>query len=249
MSITIERRVTHMGVNINSKLEKGILDAMSITTYDIRPDFEDTFSKTNHNGIHQVVWAKRSQYLKDIFENDPNIEVLDIQRNFWKVNPVFDIQTGNLYILVSDNNLQRKIADYKSKGTSTHYIYELLIKNDQLEAPQNELSLFSNENYDEKEQRHLYSMKMLGDNYDNVKQVILISVSYFNEAAIGANKLLYNDKFDLILEENLSSLLHNEAPIIDSNNNPNEHNSVEETYDDKPLVTLKKKYQRKKPGD
>ncbi len=58
------------------------LEAMSFTTRHLEQDYKVAISETSQNGIYQATWARRSNMLKDLFDNSVVWKVLHIKRGF-----------------------------------------------------------------------------------------------------------------------------------------------------------------------
>lgn len=223
-----------------SAIINGILHAMSITEKDVIDDFKNSISKTNKNGLYPNVWARRSDDLESQFEMHSEIEVLHIERTkLWQIDPVFDKENGNLYLLFSQPNLSRVRKRYITKGVSSHYSISFLLKNIGLlpmDGENVELVPFTEE---EIEKQHIKKNqeieKMIGKYAELVKKVIMVSVSYHDGEAIAASLEEYTPNFELSAEVDLSDML-NVAYSGDTMMKDEETQSVELQ---EPLVKLK----------
>lgn len=218
----------------------GILHAMSITEKDVVDDFKGSISKTNKNGLSFNVWARRSDDLESQFAKYDDIEVFHIERTkLWQIDPVFDKKTGNIYLLFSDTTLSHIRNKYVKKGKSTHYSVSFLLKNAGLlpmDGEKVELIPFTDEEIERlnlKRQKDIE--KMLGKNAENVKKVIMVSVSYHEGEAIAALLQEYTSNFELSSEKDVSFMLNTaysgDIVMDDDGTQPMES--------ERPLVTLK----------
>ena len=190
-----------------------ILHAMSITEKDVIDDFKGSISKTNNNGLPSNVWARRSDYLEDCFRKFDGVEVFHIERTkLWQIDPVFNRESGNLYLLFSDKNLAKVRNKYISKGTSTHYSVSFLLKNISLlpiEGEKIELVPLTDQEIDKQNiNRQKDIEKMLGKDAKYVKKVIMVSVSYHDGEAIAALLQEYSSDFELSTEKDVSYMLN-----------------------------------------
>lgn len=229
-----------------TKIVEGVLHAMSITSADIQYDFENSISKNNHNGLPQAVWSSRCDDLIKQFVQLADIEVLHIQRTkLWQIDPVFNRSTGVLYLLFSDINLKKVRNKYIKKGTSTHYSVSFLLKNAGFLPKSNEqieLIPLSQEELENEEQRKQKDIeKMLGDNAELVREVVMISVSYSEEQAVSATQLLYTPKFELVEEKDISDMLITSFP----GDNDLDDADQDVTEAEQQLVTLKTQVKEK----
>lgn len=224
----------------NDGLITTILTAMKVTKIDVKADFADAISDVCFDGLPQAVWARRAKVLTNELAQLNGYEVLHIKRGFWEINPVFDINSGELYLLTSKDNFERISKQFRKKGISSHYTYDLLLYNSNLLPETSSISLF-NINDDNTEHRTFENQKMLGAHAENVKKVYIVTVDYVANEAIEAELLLLNENYDLIRKRNLTALLHSnneKLPEIKPANNVNESPTA-------PIVKLKKKQTRK----
>ena len=77
---------------------------MNYTLNQFRPIYHQAISDVNENGIRAALWAKRGDILTDEFMSDDTVKVLHIKRgNLWQIDPVADLENGDLYILINKN--------------------------------------------------------------------------------------------------------------------------------------------------
>lgn len=218
----------------------GILHAMSITEKDVIDDFKGSISKTNGNGLSFNVWARRSDDLENQFAKHNDIEVFHIERTkLWQIDPVFDKTTGNIYLLFSDTTLSQVRNKYVKKGKSTHYSVSFILKNVDLlpmDGETVELIPFTDEEIERLNLRRQKDIeKMLGKDAENVKKVIMVSVSYHDGEAIAALFQEYTANFELSSEKDVSYMLNTaysgDSIMYDDGTRPMES--------EQPLVTLK----------
>lgn len=219
---------------------------MSITTKDVEDDFRESISKTNDNGLLQNVWARRSDDLEKQFKDTTDIKVLHIKRTkLWQIDPVLDKSRGNLYLLFSDTNLSQVRRKYINKGTSKHYSVSFLLKNEGILPKKEEIHLIpftEKELSIEKDRRQKDVQQMLGDEAENVKKVIIISVTYNDDEAIAAEYLIFNFNFELCEQEDISDLLE-----ISFNGDTNTNAGTKQSSEsNKEIVTLKSKKKEKR---
>ncbi|HBI6483560.1 TPA: hypothetical protein K8H53_002890 [Listeria monocytogenes] len=218
----------------------GILHTMSITEKDVVDDFKGSISKTNRNGLSFNIWARRSDDLESQFAKHNDIEVFHIERTkLWQIDPVFDKTTGNIYLLFSDTTLSQVRNKYVKKGKSTHYSVSFLLKNVGLlpmDGETVELIPFTDEEIERLNLRRQKDIeKMLGKYAENVKKVIMVSVSYHDGEAIAALLQEYTANFELSSEKDVSYMLNTaysgDSVMADDGSQPMES--------EQPLVTLK----------
>lgn len=229
-----------------TKIVEGILHAMSITSADIQNDFENSISKNNHNGLLQNVWGRRCDDLIKQFAQLADIEVLHIRRTkLWQIDPVFNRSTAILYLLFSDINLKKVRNKYIKKGTSAHYSVSFLLKNEGFlpkSSEQIELISLSQKELENEEQRKQRDIeKMLGDNAELVREVVMISVSYSEGQAVSATQLLYTTKFELVEEKDISDMLVTSFP----GDSDLDDSAQDVTETEQQLVTLKTQVKEK----
>lgn len=217
---------------------KCIIKAMKITKKDVIDDFRNGISDVNYNGLSQAVWARRAKVLERAFRNLPEYKMLHIKRGFWEINPIFNLKTGELYLLMSKDNLQRIKDKYYRLGTTSHYSYDFLLYNQKLIPEVTNMDLFPSENDEEK--RMLENQKMLGTNYEKVSRVYLVVVDYYANEPIDAKRLLLNDSYQLIEEVDLNDMLH-ESVNSETYETPKEM-PEEDQKQNIPMVQLKKKF-------
>lgn len=224
-------------MNLNLKIVKTMLKAMSYTDHDQLPDFQRVISKCNKNGLHQAVWAHRGDMVTDELLDDKTVIVLHIpRRGLWQFEAVMDLANNKLYIMMSQDNLDKRRKEYQLNGTSTHYVYSLLHLNSSQDTSE-QLELLSKADDDEK-QRIKDCERMLGEFADQIDEVIIESVTYVSGIAIKANLNLFDSQYNLIDSQNISNLLLDDNDITeetslgDGKPNNNERNE--------PLVKLRK---------
>lgn len=227
---------------LNEFILKGILKAMATTSKNVLPDYRESISKTNENGLTSNVWAKRSDVLEEQFVDNPNIKVLHIKRTkLWQFDPVFNKKTGTLYLLFSDKNLKSIRNKYLKSGKSKHYSNSLLLKNEGLlpkyYSQQETLPLSDQELEDERLRKEKDIEEMLKLDAQLVKKVVMVSVTYVNEEAIAAELLTYTPSFDLVDNKDISYLLD----ITFSGDNNLDDRKSQELQSSSKLVTLKPK--------
>lgn len=218
----------------------GILHAMSITEKDVVDDFKGSISKTNKNGLPFAVWARRSDDLENQFAENDDIKVFHIERiKLWQIDPVFDKKTGSIYLLFSDATLSQVRKKYVKKGKSTHYSVSFLLKNTGLlpmVGEKVELFPFTEEETERLNLRRQKDIeKMLGKDAENVKNVIMVSVSYHEGEAIAAILQEYTENFELSSERDVSFMLDNAF----SGDTTMEDDGTQPMETEQPLVTLK----------
>jgi len=212
---------------------------MNYTLNQFRPIYHQAISDVNENGIRAALWAKRGDILTDEFMSDDTVKVLHIKRgNLWQIDPVADLENGDLYILINKKNLDQRIKEAKRAGWSTHYLYSVLLKNSyiKVECPE-EILLFPQNQAEKKEHkkwRQEDCQKILGDLYDTIKRIIVISVEYEGEIAATAHAIIYDAHYNVAEEKDISDYLLTDsydqaAPIAFDNKS----NKVQ------PLVRLK----------
>lgn len=219
---------------------EGILHAMSITEKDVSDDFKNSISRTNKNGLHSNVWARRSDVLENQFKEFAQIEVLHIERSkLWQIDPVFNKETGDLYLLFSDTNLSQVRRKFIKRGHSTHYSASLLLKNDSLIPLKDEqlelIPLGESEIEKQNSNKQKDIEEMLGENSQNVKTVIMVSVNYFKGEAIAASLKKYTNNFELSFEKDISDML---VTSYSGDNSMNDE-GTKEFEEEKTLVSLK----------
>ncbi|MBS4220556.1 hypothetical protein KHA96_19835 [Bacillus sp. FJAT-49711] len=220
---------------------EGILHAMSITGKDVVDDFEEAISKSNKNGLHASVWARRSDDLEAQFSKFDEIEVFHIKRtSLWQIDPVFDRSNGVLYLLFSDINLSQVKNKYIKQGKNSHYSVSFLLKNIGLlpmeENEQLELVPIDDETIEELNNKRQKDIeKMIGKDATNIKKVKMVSVTYHEDEAIAALLQEYTSDFLLSSEWDISDLLDTQY-FGDNIMSDNTSDSVESTQS---LVTLK----------
>ncbi|MHC3745022.1 DUF5986 family protein [Streptococcus suis] len=104
------------------------LEAMSFTTRHLEQDYKVAISETSQNGIYQATWARRSNMLKDLFDNSVVWKVLHIKRGIWQFDPILNIETGELIAFFSKNNFRTIRNRYFKKGTSTHLFLKFTLE-------------------------------------------------------------------------------------------------------------------------
>lgn len=218
----------------------GILHAMSITEKDVVDDFKGSISKTNTNGLSFAVWARRSDDLENQFAKHDDIKVFHIERTkLWQIDPVFDKKNGNIYLLFSDATLSQVRNKYVKKGKSTHYSVSFLLKNTGLlpmDGETVELFPFTEEEIERLNLRRQKDIeKMLGKDAENVKNVIMVSVSYHEGEAIAALLQEYTANFELSSERDVSFMLDTAF----SGDTTMEDDDTQPMETEQPLVTLK----------
>ncbi|WP_438709896.1 DUF5986 family protein [Enterococcus sp. AZ112] len=217
-----------------------MLHAMSITEKDVVDDFKGSISKTNRNGLSFNVWARRSDDLESQFAKHNDIEVFHIERTkLWQIDPVFDKTTGNIYLLFSDTTLSQVRNKYVKKGKSTHYSVSFLLKNVGLlpmDGETVELIPFTDEEIERLNLRRQKDIeKMLGKDAENVKKVIMVSVSYHDGEAIAALLQEYTANFELSFEKDVSYMLNTAY----SGDSVMDDDGTQPMESEQPLVTLK----------
>ena len=219
-----------------------MLKAMSFTGLDLIGDFKEAISRTSQNGLSQAVWAKRSDILENQFKDDEHMEVLHIPRSsLWQIDPVLNLKTGVLYLFFSEKNLEKVQKDYTKKGLTTHYAYIFLQRSlsKKIMGGSN-MELIPLEKSDEStKKRNEKIVKMLGDFSNKCKDIIFISVSYFDNMAIAASVNKYTSEFLLSEKHDVSDML---SISYKGDSTPNMHNkdiADEKTALVTPLVTLK----------
>lgn len=200
---------------------KNMLKAMSITVRDVKDSWQKAISEHSSNGLFSSIWARRCDSLIKAFSNDEDVEVLRFKRGIWQVDPVFDRDTGTLYLLFNRNTLIENRKKYFKKGRSNHYSVSLLLKNEGLLNEYGEqLELFPVDDESQINFKIKEINKMLGDNAENVKSVVMVSVEYHLETAVDAKLELYSPNFELIDYYDVTDLL------------PNRYNMEEEVAND-----------------
>lgn len=224
----------------NDSLIQSILMAMKVTKTDVKDDFADAISDVCFDGLPQAVWARRAKVLTNEMANSSTYVVMHIKRGFWEINPVFDISSGELYLLTSKDNFKQVETHFRKQGTSSHYTYDLLLYNSGLLPMTSSISLFDDDN-DDDERRNFENQKMLGSYAENVNKVYIVVVDYEANKAIEAELLLLNENYDLVNKRDLTNLLHENDQHLPELGQEYEVSDKPVT----PIVTLKKKQTRK----
>ncbi len=205
-------KVGNIMLDKNKKTEeniKKILRAMSITVRDVKDSWQKEISEYSSNGLFQSVWAKRCDSLIRDFSSDEGVKVLHFKRGIWQVDSVFDKETGTLYLLFNSKTLDSIKKQY-FKGESNHYSVSLLLKNEGLLIEHEEqLELFPIDDESQRNFKIREINKMLGNNAENVKSVVMVNVEYHSEAAIEAKLELYSPTFELLNYYDVTDLLPN----------------------------------------
>lgn len=190
---------------------KKMLDAMSFTDLDLLEEYKQFISKSNVNGISQAVWARRSDILVEHFKNYSNMKVLHIKRSpFWQIDPILNLETGVLYLLFSESNLDKVRRDFINRGLTTHYAYLFLQRSLATEIIDgSNLELFPMEKAsDEMEvKRNKEICKMLGIFAEECKDIVFVSVTYYDKIALAASAKKFTPEFQLSEEHDISHLL------------------------------------------
>lgn len=224
----------------NEKVIKGILHAMSITAKDVKDDFASSISRSNDNGLYSAVWARRSDDLENQFHPYSEITVFHIKRTtLWQIDPVFDRNTGILYLLFSDTNLEQVRKKFIRTGKSNHYSVSFLLKNIGLlpmETEQTELFSLTTEEILAANMRKQQDIeKMLGKDAEFVNKIVIVNVAYHEDEAIAALFQEYTDGFELSSQMDVSHMLdpqyYGDSSMDDDATEPIEFNQ--------PLVKLK----------
>lgn len=204
-------------LNYNQNFIAECLKVMSFSKKDLEGEFREYISKTSKNGLAQSVWSRRADMLSEIFENDDNYSVLHIQRGgLWQFDPVFEENTGYLYVFFTKQNFRTIRNKYLKNGSSTHYALSLLIKNEGL-IPiigEEQLSLFDEDSSDELERKTEDMLKMLGENAENVTQIRFLIVDYdLVRVAYQASLEEYTPELLLSARDDVSYLLPSVANL------------------------------------
>ncbi|HEM5274708.1 TPA: hypothetical protein U1352_002160 [Streptococcus suis] len=214
------------------------LEAMSFTTRHLEQDYKVAISETSQNGIYQATWARRSNMLKDLFDNSVVWKVLHIKRGIWQFDPILNIETGELIAFFSKNNFRTIRNRYFKKGTSTHYSLSLLLKNEGLYPEQEveQLSLFDADSSEVK-RREADLVRMLGEYCEHVTRIRFLIVDYVGQEAVSASLEDYTPQFLSVSSVDISHLLPSSAGIIRTEAIRDEQ--VNDLVDEPQLVTLK----------
>lgn len=198
---------------INKDIVKKLCQAMDYTLTDFRPIYEQAISEVNDNGIRAALWAKRADILTHDFEPNEEIKVLHVKRgNLWQIDPVADLDNGDLYVLMSLKNLKERIREAKQKHFSTHYLYSLILKNSYIKVKQQEeLALFSIYSNEEQEENAVYRQedcdRILGNYNEKISRVVVIAVDYVAEIATTACAYVFDDKYNVLESLDVSDYL------------------------------------------
>lgn len=200
-------------MKIDFKIIKRICRAMDYTLIQFRPVYQQAISEVNDNGIRSALWAKRADILTQDFESDESIKVLHIKRgNLWQIDPVADLDSGDLYVLMSRKNLKERIKEAKQKQFSPHYLYSLLIKNSYIKVKQpKEVSLFPLYSEETEKEHFAYRMedceRILGNYQEKIKRIIVVAVDYEAEIAITAHAIVYDSNYNVADDVDVSDYL------------------------------------------
>lgn len=238
---------------------QSILKAMKVTRSDVIDDFHDAISQYNHNGLPQAVWARRCDSLVESFKDFNSVEVLHITRTaIWQFDPVFDKKTGTLYVQFSHNNLESVRKKFIKEKDTSHYLFSLLFtvkEKSPLYGEEQHFNLFNDDNSEKiAEKRESDFKSLLGENGEFVKDVKVISVSYYDNEAITAKLIEYNDNFQLCGQSDISYLLSSEDFNVSETDTSTAVASLSKELKDtdekeKKIVHLKAEYQKKENKD
>lgn len=223
----------------NKKIVDTIIDAMKYTADTYRPDFMESVSDCNENGIYQNVWAHRGQLVTNALSKINGIKVIHVKRGFFQFEAILDSDDRTLYIMISQANLDKRKHEKKVFGVSKHYLYSLLHLNKKFDKPDGQMSLFD---VDDDEERKIQDIeKMLSDSADSVDRILVVPVTYQHQEPVSANIVLYDSYYHEIESVNISDKLV-ETDKTPKNNvvggdtaNADNHDGNKE-----PLVKLKK---------
>ena len=200
-------------MRIKEHIVKKICQAMNYTLLDFRTVYEQAISEVNDNGIRPALWAKRADILTHDFEPDEEIKVLHVKRgNLWQIDPVADLENGDLYVLMSRKNLKERIKEAKRKQFSTHYLYSLILKNSYIKVKQQEeLALFPIYSKEEQEEHVAYRKedceRILRNYNEKINRIVVIAVDYVAEIATTACAYVFDDKYNVFDSLDVSDYL------------------------------------------
>lgn len=198
-------------MQVNDVILKACCKVMKYTLAEFRPYYHQVISEVNENGIYQDLWARRADMLTDKFLPNDEIKVLHVKRGRWQIDPVADLKTGDLYILINKKNLDQRINEAQAKGWSTHYLYSALLKNSYIKTKNPEpMSLFPMDPLEEDEHkiwRQEDCERILGDLYEKINRIIVVSVEYEGEIAATAHAIIYDSHYNIAEEMEISDYL------------------------------------------
>lgn len=234
-------------MDLNIKVARKCCAVMAYTLVDFRPIYHQAISDINENGIRQALWAKRADMLTNSFLPDERIKVLHIKRGVnWQIDPVADLDNGDLYILINKKNLDQRIRDVHTQGWSTHYLYSALLKNSFIKTECFEpISLFPlnpSEKNEHKKWREEDCEKILGNLYEKIHRIIVIAVEYEGNIAATAHAIVYDSHYNVVEDVDISDLL-----LPTTYEDINVISLEDKSTENQPLVKLKhnKKIQKK----
>lgn len=226
-------------MNIDDTTIKIIVHVMSYTAKDLIFDYQSAISKYTRNGLYSAVWDHRNEMLILTLNANPKIKNILIKRgNLWEFIAVFDSESGRLFILMSQDNLDKKRREYEKTGSSSHYLYSLLHYN--IDKNSNEqLELLDSPNTDNEKKREADCEEMLGEYADKVNEVVVASFTYVNQIASKALLNIFDGNYNQVDVIDISDMLltENKTKSEDTLDNAKRNNNQEE----EPLVRLLKK--------
>lgn len=185
----------------NSEIVDVLTKAMSITKNDLRADYHAGISDYSENGLPAAVWDKREDIVDKSFKNSEDIETIGFKRGSWKVIVVLDSESRQLYIMMSQKNLDERRKEIQHNGFSGHYVYSLLSINKSVNAVKQLELLPNDDDYREKD-----CEKILGNYCKMVDEVIIASFEY-EDVVASASLYLFDDHFNESEVLDISNLL------------------------------------------
>lgn len=208
----------------NSEVVLSIISAMRFTENNLVPDYR-SISTLTHNGRSFATWDKRFQIVSDKLGNNPRYEIIVIHRgNLWSLVAILDKKDFDLYIMVTDKNLEIRQHEVEINNYSSHYIFSLLLANSGIGTKTEQLGLFPELSKKQKDHRKKDYEKMLGEWADKINKVYIGSFKYDHGDIIGGSLNLFNDMYQLVDTIDLSNQIIHPIENNDPDTKPN--NSV-----------------------
>ncbi|PAC82351.1 hypothetical protein CHI05_07520 [Bacillus sp. 7788] len=190
-----------------SNLVRAFSDPVNTSLQDLK-EFMGYRATFNSRGMS--AWDIRFNRIQTLEDEKSDIRTLISNRRFWEF--AMSLKNRTLYIYTKESNLERVRKNFgKSK---IHYFHAFLYKNIKFddhyhvsgECVQGTLFNSGIEDYNEK--RKFEAIKMLGENYTEIDQVIFVTLKEEKGKAVKVDANLFSSDFRLVYKEDWSAFIN-----------------------------------------
>ncbi|MEI4799920.1 DUF5986 family protein [Bacillus sp. FJAT-51639] len=222
-----------IGLGIDQTAVRELVKAFTNSPNHVLNDIKIEHGLDTGNFRNGGAWDVRFKRIKEVGLNN-ELVVLTAKRGIWTFICLLNLANGVLLVFSKEKNLESVIKKLGKK--SIHYFHALVSINSDpfdLDRQQQELFPMFTEEYEARRLEEV--LKILGEDYPKVKQVVFVVSQEVDRQVTGVEARLFNKYFELVDVEDWTSYVSEDYSDIFVSNEQDNDSDIET----KPIAKIK----------